>query len=48
LSYTSTTSSSKKRSKSACCSLALLLLPFFAIQGLFNWLISSLRKVNSN
>jgi len=48
LSHTSTTSSSKKRSKSACCPLAILLLPFFAIQGIFKWLISSLQKMNSN
>ncbi|MBI4762795.1 MAG: DUF4236 domain-containing protein [Chloroflexota bacterium] len=45
LSYTST-SSSKKRSKSACCPLALLLLLFFAIQGIFKWLISPFRKTN--
>lgn len=45
LSYTST-SSSKKRSKSACCPLALLLLPFFAIQGIFKWLILPFRKTN--
>jgi hypothetical protein len=48
LSHTSTTSTTKKRSKSACCPLALLLLPFFAIQGIFNWLISALRKMNTD
>lgn len=44
LSHTSTTSPSKKRSKTACCPLAIILLPFFAIQGIFKWLFLSLQK----
>lgn len=45
LTYTSTTSTSKKQSKSACCPLALLLIPFFTVQGVFNWLISASQKI---
>jgi hypothetical protein len=46
LSYTNTTSSTQKRRKSSsCCPLALLLLPFFAVQEVFNLLISPLQKV---
>ncbi|MBE3142115.1 MAG: DUF4236 domain-containing protein [Thermoplasmata archaeon] len=43
-----TISSRKKRRKIPCCPFALLLLPFFAIQGVFNFLISPLRKANHN
>ena len=49
LSHTTTTSFTQKRRKSSCCCpLALLLLPFFAVQGVFNLLISQLRRTNYN
>jgi hypothetical protein len=46
VSYTSTNTSSRKRSASACCPLALLLLPFFAIEGISKWLMSSPLTAN--
>jgi hypothetical protein len=40
--------SRKNRRKSSCCPLMLFLLPFFAIQGVFNLLISPLREAKNN